>query len=178
MTCDHDKEASLNATPPRGGHPTEGVFMKCWRCQETRRLEHDGNGGLHCPTCVPYLWGNADSPGGSRAPSARVGRTSATTISVRSTCLSGVMLSATIGFVGHLPPSAPAIDPRDKTPPISPSRRLPACRYAPAHDRRTPPWRNTVSVRSGSVAASILHVLQTLSLLTVRMNVIRSSQRI
>ena len=47
------------------GHPIEGVFMKCWRCQKTRRLElslyHDnGNpdskkGELRCPDCKEGL---------------------------------------------------------------------------------------------------------------------------
>jgi len=37
------------------GHPTDGVFMKCWRCQETHRLAYDGNGSLHCPICWEAL---------------------------------------------------------------------------------------------------------------------------
>jgi len=37
------------------GHPTEGVFMKCWRCQETHRLDYDGHSGLHCPVCWETL---------------------------------------------------------------------------------------------------------------------------
>ena len=41
-----EEGASLDETRASVGHPTEGVFMKCWRCQETRRLAYDGNGGL------------------------------------------------------------------------------------------------------------------------------------
>jgi DNA-directed RNA polymerase subunit RPC12/RpoP len=37
------------------GHPTEGVFMKCWRCQEIHRLEYDGHSGLQCPACREKL---------------------------------------------------------------------------------------------------------------------------
>jgi len=37
------------------GHPTDGVFMKCWRCQKTHRLAYDGNGSLHCPICWEAL---------------------------------------------------------------------------------------------------------------------------
>lgn len=45
----------MDETTTRVGHPTEGVFMKCWRCQQTRRLEYDGNGGLRCPPCKETL---------------------------------------------------------------------------------------------------------------------------
>jgi hypothetical protein len=37
------------------GHPTQGVFMKCWRCQGIRCLMDDGNGGLRCPQCRELL---------------------------------------------------------------------------------------------------------------------------
>ncbi len=37
------------------GHPIEGVFMKCWRCQKTYLLKYDGNGGLRCPGCWEIL---------------------------------------------------------------------------------------------------------------------------
>jgi len=47
--------ASLDDIRARVGHPTEGVFMKCWRCQETRRLEYDGTGGFRCPECRETL---------------------------------------------------------------------------------------------------------------------------
>src|SRR5919197_1481910 len=46
---------SLSEAAMRAGHPTEGVFMKCWRCQQTRHLEYDGNGGLRCPGCYETL---------------------------------------------------------------------------------------------------------------------------
>mgnify|MGYP001612056934 CR=1 len=39
----------------RVGHPTEGVFMKCWRCQKTHRLVYDDKEGLRCPVCEEVL---------------------------------------------------------------------------------------------------------------------------
>jgi len=42
-------------TKIQAGHPTEGVFMKCWQCQETYRLVWDKNVGLHCPNCWDIL---------------------------------------------------------------------------------------------------------------------------
>jgi hypothetical protein len=52
--------AAMSTTAARRGHPTEGVFMKCWRCQETQRLTDDGGGGLRCPICweilIPLEW--------------------------------------------------------------------------------------------------------------------------
>jgi hypothetical protein len=37
------------------GHPTQGVFMKCWRCQGIHCLVDDGYGGLRCPQCRELL---------------------------------------------------------------------------------------------------------------------------
>ena len=41
----------MNQQETRVGHPTEGVFMKCWRCQKTNELRYNGNGSLHCSNC-------------------------------------------------------------------------------------------------------------------------------
>jgi predicted RNA-binding Zn-ribbon protein involved in translation (DUF1610 family) len=45
----------MHETIARVGHPIAGVFMKCWRCQETRLLVHDGHRELHCPQCGEAL---------------------------------------------------------------------------------------------------------------------------
>ena len=37
------------------GHPRQGVFMKCWRCQGIHCLVDDGHGGLRCPHCRELL---------------------------------------------------------------------------------------------------------------------------
>jgi hypothetical protein len=37
------------------GHPTQGVFMKCWRRQGLHCLVDDGYGGLRCPQCRELL---------------------------------------------------------------------------------------------------------------------------
>jgi hypothetical protein len=52
----------------RVGHPIAGVFMKCWRCQETRLLEYDGHKGLHCPQCGETLIALEDYQLGEREP--------------------------------------------------------------------------------------------------------------
>lgn len=55
VNYEDEEGGSVNETVARVGHPIEGVFMKCWRCQQTRRLEYDGTGGLRCPDCSETL---------------------------------------------------------------------------------------------------------------------------
>jgi hypothetical protein len=45
----------MSEPAPHSGHPTSGVFMKCWRCQTIPKLEDDGRDGLRCPHCQEIL---------------------------------------------------------------------------------------------------------------------------
>ena len=56
----------MSEPAPPSGHPTSGVFMKCWRCQAVQRLADDGRGGLRCPHCQEILISLDDQSSGEQ----------------------------------------------------------------------------------------------------------------